>query len=64
MVWVKFPESHTEINLAVLPDAPSNERLELNENGSVNVSKEVGEYLLSDAYSGEVTEYNTDNGDD
>lgn len=59
MVWVKFPESHTRIDLGVLPDAPSNERLELNDNGSVNVSKEVGEYLL-ESYDGDVSEYNTD----
>lgn len=59
MVWVKFPESHTQVDLGVLPQAPSNECLELNENGSVNVSKEVGEYLL-ESYDGDVTEYNTD----
>lgn len=59
-MWIKYPDNHTQVDLSVLDDAPSDETIELNENGSANVSKEVGEYLLSDAYDGNVTEYETE----
>ena len=60
-MWIKYPENHTQVDLSVLDDAPSDETIELNDNGSANVSKTVGEYLLSDAYDGTVSKYTTDN---